>query len=126
MLQIAQTNAAKAGFFAQIRWIEQDALTAAPPCPTPGLLICNPPYGERLGSEGDIIKLYSLLGARWPKVIAGWQVALLTQRDDLTPRLGLRATRIHSLYNGALPCKLLQFDIGGTAARAAASAPVAA
>ncbi|WP_052378834.1 bifunctional 23S rRNA (guanine(2069)-N(7))-methyltransferase RlmK/23S rRNA (guanine(2445)-N(2))-methyltransferase RlmL [Polycyclovorans algicola] len=125
VLQIAQTNAAKAGFFAQIRWIEQDALTAAPPCPAPGLLICNPPYGERLGSEGDIIKLYSLLGARWPKAIAGWQVALLTQRDDLTPRLGLRATRIHSLYNGALPCKLLQFDIGGPAARAAASEPVA-
>ena len=125
VLQIAQTNAAKAGFFAQIRWIEQDALTAAPPSALPGLLICNPPYGERLGSEGDIIKLYSLLGARWPKAIPGWQVALLTQRDDLTPRLGLRATRIHSLYNGALPCKLLQFDIGGPAARAAMDQPVA-
>jgi 23S rRNA (guanine2445-N2)-methyltransferase / 23S rRNA (guanine2069-N7)-methyltransferase len=121
VLQIAQANAAKAGFYAQIRWIEQDALSAAPPSPQPGLLICNPPYGERLGSESDIIKLYSLLGARWPKAIPGWQVALLTQRDDLTPRLGLRATRIHSLYNGALPCKLLQFDIGGLAARTAAA-----
>jgi len=126
VLQIAQTNAAKAGFFAQIRWIEQDALTAPAPSATPGLLICNPPYGERLGSEGEIIKLYSLLGARWPKVVSGWQVALLTQRDDLTPRLGLRAQRMHSLYNGALPCKLLQFDIGGLAARAAYSEPVAA
>ena len=126
VLLIAQANAAKAGFSQQIRWIEQDALTAPPPSPQAGLLICNPPYGERLGSEGDIIKLYSLLGARWPKALPGWQVALLTQRDDLTPRLGLRATRIHSLYNGALPCKLLQFDIGGAAARAAATDAAAA
>lgn len=75
------------------------------------LLITNPPYGERLGDEAEIIKLYSLLGTTLKERFAGWRAAVFTARPDLSPRIGLRADSLHSFYNGALPCKLLRFEI---------------
>jgi 23S rRNA (guanine2445-N2)-methyltransferase / 23S rRNA (guanine2069-N7)-methyltransferase len=76
--------------------------------------VSNPPYGERLGDEGEMIKLYSLLGANLVKQWHGWQVSLLGARADLMPRLGLRADKIWSLYNGALACKLMRFPVPDT------------
>ena len=114
-LEAAKANAARAGVAAAIRWQQQDAITAQAPAGPPGLLVCNPPYGERLGSESELIKLYSLLGENLKRQFGGWRLALFTSRDDLTPRLGLRAEKINSLYNGAIACKLLQFQIAGAA-----------
>jgi 23S rRNA (guanine2445-N2)-methyltransferase / 23S rRNA (guanine2069-N7)-methyltransferase len=74
-------------------------------------LVANPPYGERLGSEAELIKLYSLLGATLKQHFGGWRAAIFTGRPDLGPRLGLRAEKMYSLYNGDLPCKLLLFDV---------------
>src|SRR3546814_12861827 len=94
-----------------------DAIAARPPTATSGLVVTNPPYGERLASEAELVKLYSLLGVSLKQNFPGWRFGFFTARDDLSPRLGLRAEKISSLYNGAIPCKLLRFEI--------ADAPVA-
>ena len=119
----ARSNAAQAGLAQKVRFERGDVTEARPIGAAPGLLITNPPYGERLGDELELVKLYSLLGATLKQHFAGWQVAVFTGRPELGPRLGLSAGRIHSLYNGPLPCKLLLFDIR---AAAATSAPAAA
>jgi len=110
-LKSARKNAAQAGLTGKIDWTQRDALEARPIGAMPGLVVTNPPYGERLGAEGEIIKLYSLFGMSLKQHFPGWKAAVFTSRPDLGPRLGLRAGRMYSLFNGALSCKLLNFDI---------------
>ena len=113
VLTHARRNALNAGLGEAITWEAGDVLQVRPHGHTPGLLATNPPYGERLGAEGEVIKLYSLLGSTLKQHFGGWRAAVLTARPDLGPRTGLRADAIHSFYNGDLPCKLLQFGIAG-------------
>ncbi len=115
-LRSARRNGELAGLDDRIHWAQADVSTARPIGDVPGLLVSNPPYGERLGSEAELIKLYSLFGATLKQHFGGWQAALFTGRPDLGPRLGLRAEKMYSLYNGDLPCKLLLFDVPAPAA----------
>ncbi len=110
-VRAAEDNARRAGLEHLARFAVADAIDLRPIGTSPGLVACNPPYGERLGQESELIKLYSLLGATLRQHFAGWKAAVFTGRPDLGPRLGLRAHDSYSLYNGALPCKLLCFDI---------------
>ncbi|MFP5358606.1 MAG: bifunctional 23S rRNA (guanine(2069)-N(7))-methyltransferase RlmK/23S rRNA (guanine(2445)-N(2))-methyltransferase RlmL [Gammaproteobacteria bacterium] len=123
-LRAARRNAERAGLAEAIDWQAGDATQLEPPGERAGLLICNPPYGERLGNEADLIKLYSLFGSRLIQQFPGWRASVFTGRPDLAPRLGLRAASMHALYNGALPCKLLNFDIAPRPASAAAAPAV--
>ncbi|MGH8458222.1 MAG: bifunctional 23S rRNA (guanine(2069)-N(7))-methyltransferase RlmK/23S rRNA (guanine(2445)-N(2))-methyltransferase RlmL, partial [Nevskiales bacterium] len=117
-IRAAQDNARRAGLEHQLQFAVADASTARPVGGIPGLVIANPPYGERLGQESDLIKLYSLFGATLKQHFGGWKAAVFTGRPDLGPRLGLRAHDMYSLFNGALPCKLLCFDIAAAEAAA--------
>ena len=76
-----------------------------------GLLVCNPPYGERLGDEAEIARLYTLLGSRLRNGFAGWSAAMITAAPDMLPTLRLRARKSHKLYNGALLCSLTLYDM---------------
>ncbi|MBO1926985.1 bifunctional 23S rRNA (guanine(2069)-N(7))-methyltransferase RlmK/23S rRNA (guanine(2445)-N(2))-methyltransferase RlmL [Thiomicrorhabdus sp. 6S2-11] len=77
----------------------------------PGLVICNPPYGERLGEIDEVKHLYAELGDYLKNEFNGWQAALLTCNPELGMYLGLKAKRSHNFANGPLSCKLLRFDI---------------
>ena len=111
VLRKAAQNAANLGLSDYITFTQLDALDARPFGDLPGLLVTNPPYGERLGQESEIIKLYSLFGATLKQHFGGWKAAVFTSRPDLSPRLGLRASAMHTLFNGAIECKLLQFQM---------------
>lgn len=130
VLNFARKNALNAGLGQAIEWQAGDLLEARPIGDVPGLLVTNPPYGERMSAEGEVIKLYSLLGATLKTHFPGWRAAVLTSRPDLGPRIGLRADAMHSFYNGDLPCKLLQFGVAAAPASdspwARAAGPVAA
>ncbi len=110
-IRIARANGARAGLTGKVDFIEADATAAAGVVASSGLVIGNPPYGERLSDEAELIKLHSFLGARVKQDFAGWSFGLFTGRPDLGHRLGLRAQKIYSFYNGALPCKLLLMDV---------------
>ncbi|MCF7978728.1 MAG: bifunctional 23S rRNA (guanine(2069)-N(7))-methyltransferase RlmK/23S rRNA (guanine(2445)-N(2))-methyltransferase RlmL [Chromatiaceae bacterium] len=83
---------------------------ASNPAPIPGLLITNPPYGERIGAE-DLAGLYQSLGALLRIQFEGWRAAVLTGNPELGKRMGLRAHRFHTLYNGPIECRLLHFEV---------------
>jgi 23S rRNA (guanine2445-N2)-methyltransferase / 23S rRNA (guanine2069-N7)-methyltransferase len=121
-IRAAQDNARRAGFGERVRFAVQDLSAARPPAARPGLLVTNPPYGERLGAEAEVIKIHSLLGATLKEHFGGWHAAVFTGRPDLGPRIGLRASDTYSMYNGPLPCKLLRFDVAGASAPPAAGA----
>lgn len=108
----ARDNVARAGLAGRIR-IEQRELAALrrPPEAVSGLVITNPPYGERLGDRAVLGELYAKLGAVLREEFEGWRAAVFTGNPDLGKRMGLRAQRLHTLYNGALECRLLHFEI---------------
>lgn len=111
----ARANTERAGLNGKLLLSAGDAIAARPPVATPGLVVTNPPYGERLANDAELIKLYSLFGVSLKQNFPGWRFGFFTARDDLSPRLGLRAEKISSLYNGAIPCKLLKFEIAAAA-----------
>ena len=76
-----------------------------------GLLVANPPYGERVGASEGVPELYTSLGRVLRERFIGWRAAVLTADAALGRRLALRATKIHTLYNGRIECKLLHFEI---------------
>ena len=76
-----------------------------------GLLVCNPPYGERIGDQENLKSLYALLGQQLREEFTGWKAAIFTGNPPLAKDLGINAKRSHTLYNGALECRLLRFDI---------------
>ena len=77
----------------------------------PGLLICNPPYGERLGDEQETAELYKKFGATLKANFIGWKAAMIISNPELGFRLGVRSQKPITLFNGALECKLLRLDI---------------
>ncbi len=77
----------------------------------PGLLICNPPYGERLGDEQETAKLYKKFGETLKAHFIGWKAAMIISNPELGFRLGIRSQKPITLFNGALECKLLRMDI---------------
>ncbi|MBW2050075.1 MAG: bifunctional 23S rRNA (guanine(2069)-N(7))-methyltransferase RlmK/23S rRNA (guanine(2445)-N(2))-methyltransferase RlmL [Deltaproteobacteria bacterium] len=76
-----------------------------------GLVVINPPYGERMGEISDLRPLYANIGRRLKERFRGWRASLFTGNRDLGKVMGLRAEKIYSLYNGALECSLLNFRI---------------
>jgi len=76
-----------------------------------GLVVVNPPYGERLGEESELPGLYRELGNVLKRCYEGWRAAVFTGNPELGKVMGLRAHKMHVLYNGAIECKLLHFEV---------------
>lgn len=86
--------------------------------PTPvGLLCVNPPYGIRLEDHQKSRQLHKHLGEILKQHFTGWQAAILTGSPDLGLELGLRAHRVHTVWNGAIECRLLRINVEPAAAR---------
>jgi len=113
-VRAAIANVAQAGLAKQIHIEKRELTDAQPPksrTGAPGLVALNPPYGERLGSESELRPLYEAIGSVLRERFTGWKAALFTGNPDLALRVGIRATKAHTLYNGALPCRLFLLDV---------------
>ena len=76
-----------------------------------GLLIVNPPWGERMGSPDSLPPLYNRLGQLMSEAFEGWRGVVLTSELDLGKAIGLRASKKHRFHNGRLELHCLQFDL---------------
>ncbi|CDH43961.1 MAG: bifunctional 23S rRNA (guanine(2069)-N(7))-methyltransferase RlmK/23S rRNA (guanine(2445)-N(2))-methyltransferase RlmL [Candidatus Competibacteraceae bacterium] len=104
-------NTGRAGVADRVRVERREWATVKPPPGPPGLLIANPPYGERMGETDDVSALYIQLGERLKSHFGGWRAALFTGAPELGKRMGLRAHKTNVFYNGPLECRLLQFRV---------------
>ena len=109
-ISLAQTNAALAGVVSLVEF-KVSAVAETQALSTKGLLVCNPPYGERLGEVNELIPVYQQLGARLHSEFQGWKAAVLTSNQMLAKAIGLRANKQYTLHNGPIECKLYCFDI---------------
>jgi 23S rRNA (guanine2445-N2)-methyltransferase / 23S rRNA (guanine2069-N7)-methyltransferase len=111
-IQVALSNLEAAGLrgFAHF---EKRELSGAlpPPHHSTGLFIVNPPYGERLGEEEELKPLYRSIGDAMKQRFKGWKGAVLTGSAVLAKEVGLKARRRHVLFNGAIECRLLTYDL---------------
>lgn len=78
-----------------------------------GLLVTNPPYGQRLGGRMGAERLGRQLGTTMLMHYRGWRGFVIAGSPELVQGIGLDATRTKELYNGPIECRLLQYDIGG-------------
>lgn len=108
----ALLHIANAGLQHKIHVERRDIADAEPAASwRPGLVICNPPYGERLGDTQETAELYQRFGDVLKTRFAGWKAALIISDPELGFRLGIRSQKPVTLFNGALECKLLRMDI---------------
>ncbi|MDY0269585.1 bifunctional 23S rRNA (guanine(2069)-N(7))-methyltransferase RlmK/23S rRNA (guanine(2445)-N(2))-methyltransferase RlmL [Trichloromonas sp.] len=111
-IRAAWANIEKAGLRERIHVERREvAALVAPAGAAAGLLVVNPPYGERLGEVEALKEVYGTLGDKLKEQFVGWKAAIFTGNVELGKKLGLRARKLHTLYNGALECKLLHIDV---------------
>lgn len=112
IISTARRNIERAGFADRIQVEARDlADLSAPVQTTPGLILTNPPYGERLSEREELGALYLTLGERVRQAFSGWQLGVFTGVPEFGHALGLRTSRRYNLYNGSLPAKLLLFKV---------------
>jgi putative N6-adenine-specific DNA methylase len=124
MVDFAQRNARRAGVAQALELRGGDALQRLPPCAEPGILLLNPPYGERIdvagvaatgrerlqheAAQGDF---FLQLAAHWKRHFSGWQGWVLTPDLRLPGRMRLRESRRVPLWNGPIECRLFGFTL---------------
>jgi len=113
IIDYARTNAEAAGVGAWIEFHTQPVAELRPPTGfANGLVITNPPYGERMGEATELAPSYQQFGQALRDGFAGWQAALITSAPELARATGLRASRHHAFMNGAIECRLYRFEPG--------------
>lgn len=110
-IRIAQDNIRRAGFEKHVVIAQRALADCASEETTAGLVVANPPYGERLGEARELPRLYAELGTQLKNCFPGWRAAVFTGNPELGKNMGLRARRMHTLWNGAIECRLLHFDV---------------
>lgn len=90
--------------------LQRCAISESAPKRTPAYLIFNPPYGERLDME-DIEDFYKQIGNSLKQKFAGCTAFLISSNMEAVKRIGLHPSKKTTLYNGALECKFLRYDL---------------
>lgn len=119
MLVMARNNLQRAGIQFEIPLKQIDAQEAKPPTSEPGLLITNPPYGERVDMRGDrsqapdamAASFFNAFGSRLKQRFAGWTVCLFTADLTLPRLLRLKESKKTPFFNGAIECRLFRFEM---------------
>ncbi|UKH15648.1 bifunctional 23S rRNA (guanine(2069)-N(7))-methyltransferase RlmK/23S rRNA (guanine(2445)-N(2))-methyltransferase RlmL [Actinobacillus pleuropneumoniae] len=112
VLAKAKQNAKNAGVAHLIQWQQGDIAALKNPCPNQvGTVICNPPYGERLGTTPALIALYSVFGQRLKQQFSGWNASIFSGEPELLNCLRLRSHRQFKAKNGPLDCLQKNYQI---------------
>ncbi|MGF1535770.1 MAG: class I SAM-dependent RNA methyltransferase [Elainellaceae cyanobacterium] len=110
VIQQAQSNAALAGVADQVTLLVQALSELVPPADH-GVIICNPPYGERLGEADQLGPFYKQLGDVLKQRCRGWTAYVLCGNLTLAKRIGLRPSRRIPVFNGSIECRLLRYEL---------------
>ncbi|HDL6055253.1 TPA: bifunctional 23S rRNA (guanine(2069)-N(7))-methyltransferase RlmK/23S rRNA (guanine(2445)-N(2))-methyltransferase RlmL [Mannheimia haemolytica] len=112
VLTKAKQNAKNAGVDHLIQWQQGDVAALKNPIPEKiGTVVCNPPYGERLGTTPALIALYSVFGQRLKQQFAGWNASIFSGEPELLNCLRLRSARQFKAKNGPLDCVQKNYSI---------------
>lgn len=128
MTDFAQRNAERAGVAHAIAFKTADALQRLPPVAVPGVLMLNPPYGERIEAKGSgqsravaaregfdgggsSAEFYGALAAHWKRHYPGWRAWLLSPDMKLPSLMRLKESARVPMWNGPMECRVFRFDL---------------
>ncbi len=114
-VKIARDNAKSAGVADAIVFEKRTFADGSPPEGAAGLVVMNPPYGERLGETAALGPMYEQIGDVLRHRFTGWRAYVMSGNPALHKRIGLRAGRRHVVFNGAIECRLIEFAIDAAA-----------
>jgi len=106
----ANLNISLAGLENYIELINNDFLALQLSC-TPGIIICNPPYGKKLGDENELIYLYEQMGIFLKNNFSGWEFWLLSGNPKLTKYLKMKSSLKIPVSNGGIDCRWIKYLI---------------
>ncbi len=109
-VSLAMANARKAGVSDCIKFTDGDATKMSLPTDQ-GILICNPPYGQRMLEQQSAQRLYAALG-RHLKFADGWRKFIITSEPEFEHYFGRRADKKRKLYNGMIKCDYYMYNGG--------------
>jgi len=110
-VRATRRNLQEAGFAAFATVDHGDVLEIEPPAGAPGVLLANPPYGERIGEQEELAAFYPQLGSALKRHWAGWHCLFFTADLRLPKLIRLQPSRKTPLYNGPLECRLFRFEM---------------
>lgn len=106
----ANSNAQKCGIEHLVNFQQCELAEVEAPAGS-GILLCNPPYGERLGKDTDLGAFYKLLGNVLKQRFKGWTAYVLSGNKALSRNIGLKSASRMPVYNGALLCQLMKYEL---------------
>jgi putative N6-adenine-specific DNA methylase len=109
-VRAALANLDRAGLLPAVTLSTGDLLEIAAPAPS-GIMVSNPPYGERLSEQDELAAFYPPLGSALKRNFAGWNCYLLTADLRLPKLMRLTPSKKTPLYNGAIECRLFEFKM---------------
>jgi putative N6-adenine-specific DNA methylase len=109
-LKLAQANLRAAGLEEAVQLKQANVLEISAPAAS-GVLVTNPPYGERMGEQQDLAEFYPKFGDALKQKFAGWNCYILSADMNLPKLIKLQVTRRTPLFNGALECRLFEYRI---------------
>jgi putative N6-adenine-specific DNA methylase len=109
-LDTTRTNLAAAGLEGTVQLKQANILEISAPA-RQGILVANPPYGERVGESEALAEFYPRLGDALKKKFSGWNCYIFSSDMRLPKLIRLNASKRTPLYNGALECRLFEYKI---------------
>lgn len=109
-IDFAESNARAAGVGPLVQLTVSSLHDFRPPVGTPGTWICNPPYGERIGEEKELVGLYRKIGDVARDRLRGWKVWIFSGNRRLANEIGMEPMEEIALFNGRIPCRLTRFS----------------
>jgi len=109
-IEIANASAARAGVDGAVRFVQRDVAELHPD-PKPGVVVCNPPYGVRIGEGDDLLRSWRELGAFLKRECAGSRAWVLSGDKLLNQHLKLKADQQHPVRNTSIECRWLGYEL---------------
>jgi putative N6-adenine-specific DNA methylase len=109
-IEHARANARAAGIGNLLTFDRRDLKDFRPPDGPPGVVICNPPYGERIGEERELRPLYRLMGEVFAELCSGWACFVFTSNDAPWREIKLKPAGVTPFWNGKIACRLLRYN----------------
>ena len=106
-ISLAMANARKANVAGFIQFRDGDATKMSLPA-SEGILVCNPPYGQRMLEQQSAQRLYAAMGRHW-KYADGWKKYVITSEPEFEHYFGFRAEKKRKLYNGMIQCNYYMY-----------------
>ena len=118
VIQTAGNNLLRAGLegIVTVKQLGVDQFSREEAWAETGLVLVNPPYGERLSERKELGGLYRSLGEAVKEALPGWRLGVFTGAPEYGKSIGLRSYKQYRLYNGKLPAQLLLFNVDDTSA----------